>query len=110
MTAHHKQTLTQTTYLSAQDCTITSCTTAMHMLSDQEWDLFAPLKVASEKTLDTSYHLELHDNEAVSAHILELAHRCLLDKTFLSGHEQIVTLLKLVYRQHSCNAVSLLDG
>lgn len=82
----------------------------MHMLSDQEWDLFAPLKVASKQTLERSYHLELHGNEAVSAHILELAHRRLLDKTFLGGHEQIVTLLKLIYRQHSRNAVSLFNG
>ena len=55
-------------------------------------------------------NLELDGDDAVVAHILELAQGRLLDQAGLGGHEQIGLLLELGHRQDGGNADSLLDG
>ena len=54
-------------------------------------------------------YLELHGNESVGAHILELNEGGLLDEALLGGHQQVVLLLKLGHGHQGCNAVCLFD-
>ena len=55
-------------------------------------------------------YLEGDSSQAAGTHTLELAQGRLLDAALLCGHQQAVSVLELLHRQHGSNPVAFVDG